>query len=119
MPAQYYPMLMIIALAGLIAASMLTLATLMGPYRPSKQKGEPFECGSPSRGSLHQRFSVKFYIVAILFILFDIEIVFIYPWAIQFMSLGMLAFVEMMIFIAVLVAGLAYVWKKGALEWEE
>jgi NADH-quinone oxidoreductase subunit A len=81
-------------------------------------KQEPFECGNVSSGPAWGRFSVKFYLAAILFIIFDVEVVFLYPWARLFRRLGMFGFVEMMIFISVLAFGLVYVWRKGALEWD-
>ena len=80
-------------------------------------KDETFECGNPPTGSAWDRFSIKFYLVAILFIIFDVEVVFMYPWALMFRELGLAGFVEMLVFIAVLGVGFAYAWRKGALEW--
>jgi NADH-quinone oxidoreductase subunit A len=101
-----------------IGALMLTLAMVLGPKNPSPIKGQPFECGSPAIGSARERFSVKYYVTAILFLVFDIESVFIYPWAVLFRKLGWFGFVEMLVFVAFIVVGLIYVLRKGALEWD-
>ncbi len=95
------------------------MSALLGPRRPSAVKSTVFEAGSePSPGTARQRFAVKFYVVALLFIVFDVETVFLYPWAVNFKALGWFGYVEMLIFAFTLVIGLAYVWKKGALDWE-
>jgi len=106
------------AVAGGIAGAMIGLSEFLGPRHVFREKMEPFECGENPIVSPKQRFSVRFYLVAMLFIVFDIEAVFLFPWAVIFQSLGLFGFVEMMIFILLLAAGLVYVWKKGALEWE-
>jgi len=105
---------------------MVTLSNVLGPRRPSRVKQTPFECGSLPVGSAHERFGVKFYVVAILFIVFDIEAVFVYPWAVLLLpdqqgnaGLGWAGYVTMGIFVATLVAGLVYVWKKGVLDWAD
>ena len=116
--ATYGPMLIMIAVALLLATLFFTGATLLGPKNPTREKMLPFECGSESSGGRHLKLSVKFYLTAILFVVFDIEAVFIYPWAIQFRSLGWLGLFEMFGFLAVVVVALVYVWRKGALEWE-
>jgi NADH-quinone oxidoreductase subunit A len=90
----------------------------VGLKKPTPVKLSPYECGMPPVGTARDRFSIKFYIIAMLFILFDIEAVFLYPWAVEFRKLGMFGFVEMGVFIAILLVGYIYVWKKGALEWE-
>ena len=90
----------------------------LGPRRPSEIKSEAFECGNPATGPAWGRFSVKFYLTAILFIVFDVEVVFLYPWALLFRRLGMFGFIEMMLFVVILTLGLVYVWRKGALEWD-
>jgi len=96
----------------------MVLSAILGPKKFSSIKLEQYECGVPApTGVRRGRLSVKFFLVAILFLVFDIEVVFLYPWAVAFKSLGILGFVEMGMFILVLVAGLAYAWKKGALEW--
>ncbi|GAB4294650.1 MAG: NADH-quinone oxidoreductase subunit A [Myxococcota bacterium] len=119
MAEQYIPVLVAFLVVGSIALAMLLMAMYLGPYKPTEKKNEPFECGNPSEGTHRKRFGIKFYIVALLFILFDIEIAFIYPWAVHFKRFGWFGFAEMMLFILVLSVGLIYVWRKGALNWEE
>ncbi len=114
----YFPLALAFLLAGGLAAALLGAALLLGPRRPSKVKAAPFECGSVPIGDARQRFGVKFYVVALLFIVFDIEAVFLYPWAVQVRELGWPGFAGMAIFGFTLLVGLVYVWKKGALEWE-
>ncbi len=104
--------------AGGLAGAMLAMGEFMGPKRLTSVKLEPFECGSTPIGPGRQRFNVKFYLVAMLFIIFDVEVVFLYPWAVIFRDLGVFGLVEMACFIFVLAAALVYVWKRGALEWE-
>ena len=118
MAIPYVAILVSLALAVVVAGVLLGPGALLRPSRPSSVKEEAFECGNPASGSAWGRFSVKFYLTAILFIVFDVEVVFLYPWAILFRRLGMFGFVEMMIFVAILTLGLAYVWRKGALEWD-
>ena len=98
---------------GILGASML-----FGPRKKKRGKADPYECGVPMLSDTKDRLSVHFYLVAILFILFDIETVFLIPWAVLYRSLGVPGLIEMGIFLAVIVFGLAYVWKRGALEWE-
>jgi NADH-quinone oxidoreductase subunit A len=114
----YFPLAATFALAGILAAALVGLAALLGPRRPSAIKSGPFECGSDPIGSARERFGVKFYLLALLFIVFDVEAVFVYPWAVLLKDLGWPGYVEMAIFAFTLVVGLAYVWKKGALDWE-
>jgi NADH-quinone oxidoreductase subunit A len=109
---------MMIALAAATSIGILVATSLIGPKKSFPEKMEPFECGESQLVSPKLRFSVKFYLVALFFVIFDIEAVFLYPWAVLFKDLGLFGFVEMMIFIAVLAVGLIYVWKRGALEWE-
>jgi NADH-quinone oxidoreductase subunit A len=117
--STYAPMfLMIVAGTGLAALFWLGASTLGGKLKETPEKMMPFECGSDSSGGRHLKLSVKFYLTAILFVVFDIEAVFVYPWAIQFRSLGWFGLAEMMSFLAVVVVALIYVWRKGALEWE-
>ncbi|WP_050725099.1 NADH-quinone oxidoreductase subunit A [Vulgatibacter incomptus] len=94
------------------------LSWLLGPKRMTAIKAEAFECGSESSGSARQRFGVKFYVVALLFVVFDVEAVFLYPWAVQFKELSWYGLATMSGFLFTLAMGLIYVWKKGALEWE-
>ena len=114
----YFPLAATFALAGILAVALVGLAALLGPRRPSAIKAAPFECGSDPVGSARERFGVKFYLLALLFIVFDVEAVFVYPWAVLLKDLGWVGYVEMAIFAFTLVVGLAYVWKKGALDWE-
>jgi NADH-quinone oxidoreductase subunit A len=118
MNLEYAAVLLIFLATGLLAVVMILATTYLGPKKPSKIKDEAFECGSPTSGPARSRFPVKFYVVAILFIIFDIEVAFLYPWAVLFRSLGMLGFIEMLFFVLILLFGLIYAWKRGALEWE-
>jgi NADH-quinone oxidoreductase subunit A len=113
----YFPVAAALLLCGLLAALLVGLATILGPRRPSAIKASPFECGSEPIGSARDRFGVKFYLIALLFIVFDIEAVFIYPWAVLLKELGWAGYTTMAVFAFTLVIGLAYVWKKGALDW--
>jgi NADH-quinone oxidoreductase subunit A len=101
-----------------IACGMIVMTSLLGPKKHFADKMEPFECGESQLVSPHQRFSVKFYLVGVLFVLFDIEAIFFFPWAILFRRLGLFGFVEMLLFILILGIGLLYVWKRGGLDWE-
>lgn len=114
----YGPIFMIVAFSLFIAVAMFTLASLLGPKNPTPEKAIPYECGSESTGAAHVKQSVKFYLTAILFVVFDIEAIFLYPWAVLFQRLGVMGFVEMLSFLAVLTVALVYCWKKGALEWQ-
>lgn len=122
----YLPIVLVFLLAGGVGWLMIFLSNVLGPRRPSAVKQAPFEFGSQPVGSARERFGVKFYVVAILFIVFDIEAVFVYPWAIQLLpdaqgvgGLGWAGYVSMGIFVATLVAGLVYVWKKGVIDWAD
>jgi NADH-quinone oxidoreductase subunit A len=106
------------ALAAGLVTLMVNFGRWLGPSRESPSKLDAFECGNESTGSAWGRFSVKFYLTAILFIIFDVEVVFLYPWAVRFRELGWFGFNAMAIFLAVLAFGLLYEWRKGALEWE-
>ena len=117
MASAYLALLFAFAVAVLIAGILAGAGALLRPFRPSPVKSEPFECGNPSSGPAWGRFSVKFYLTAILFIVFDVEVVFMYPWAVIFRPLGVFGFVEMAVFVFVLALGFVYVWRKGALEW--
>ncbi len=115
----FFPFAVVLFLALLVPAAMLILARLLGPYRPSPRKNDSYECGLDTvTQTVRGRFSVKFFMVAMCFLIFDIEVVFLYPWAVQFSSLGLLGMVEMFVFIGVLVVGLIYIWKRGVLSWE-
>ncbi len=114
----WFPVAVTLAVAALIVGLMCTINMIVGPARPSAIKGEAFECGNPSSGSAWGRFSVRFYLTAILFLLFDVEVIFLYPWAVELRKLGMFGFVEALIFIAILGIGLIYAWERGALDWD-
>jgi len=120
---QYYPILIIFLLVGGICSAIVAITTFVGPKKANRHKYKPFECGSDEIGDTRSRFSIKFYVVAIIFIIFDIETIFLYPWATLYKEftmagLGGLMFAEMALFVTILGVGLAYVWKKGALEWD-
>jgi NADH-quinone oxidoreductase subunit A len=114
---DYLPILILFLVAVLFGAGTIAVSHLVGPRKYGVEKMSPYESGMIPVGDARSRFSVKFYTVAILFILFDIEVVFMYPWAVIFKKLGMFGFLEMMVFIAILLVGYIYVWKKGALNW--
>lgn len=113
----YFPVLVQVHLGILVALALVGLAVLVGKKLKNKVKETPYECGIVPEGSARERFSVKFYLVGMLFILFDIEAIFLYPWAVVFRELKMFAFIEMFIFIALVLAGFFYIWKKGVLDW--
>src|SRR5580692_10986015 len=114
----YGPVFLMLAVAALVAGLFFTLASVLGKKHPTAEKSEPYECGSESSGGRHVKLSVKFYLTAILFVVFDIESVFVYPWALHFRALGWAGMIEMLSFLAVIAVALVYVWQKGALEWE-
>ena len=115
---EYIPLLMLVVLVVGSAVAMVVLSLIFSNRRPTAVKGTPYESGMPPIGGTRERFSVKFYLVAMLFIVFDIETVFMIPWAAGFRELGVFGLVEMGIFILILAVGLVYVWKRGALEWD-
>lgn len=122
---QYLPIFILLTLAGLLALVLLFISRILGPRRPSRKKLAPYESGMTPIGPAVRRMPVKFYLVAVLFILFDIEVVFFLPWAVIFrswadldQSLGVFLLVEMGVFVLILLVGYAYAWKKGALEWD-
>jgi len=115
--AEFIGVLLILGLALVVAGLMALAPKLLGPRREFAEKQEPFECGERQIVSPHQRFSVKFYLVAMLFVLFDLEAVFFYPWGALFRELGWFGFAAMGVFTVPLVVGLLYEWRKGALEW--
>ncbi|MGA2197560.1 MAG: NADH-quinone oxidoreductase subunit A [Bryobacteraceae bacterium] len=115
----YFPVLVQALLAMALAAGLLTASYLLGKRVRNKVKDMPYESGIVPTGDARQRFSVKFYLVAMLFILFDIEAIFLYPWAVVFRDLGMAGFVEMLIFVVLILSGFFYIWKKGALDWSK
>jgi NADH-quinone oxidoreductase subunit A len=115
--SAYLPLFLMIAVAIVVAMVMWTATTFLGPKNPTPEKLTPFESGAESTGAKDVRPSVKFYLAAILFVVFDVEAVFLYPWASVFRELGWLGFAEMLLFLLILGVTLAYAWKKGALEW--
>ena len=117
-PTDYFPVLVVFIMASLIGLGALVAGLLVRPRRPYAQKLFPYESGNPPIGEPRYKFSVKFYIIAMLFVVFDVEAVFLYPWAVAYDKLGILGFIEMMLFIFILLVGYAYVWKKGAFNWE-
>jgi NADH-quinone oxidoreductase subunit A len=116
--SPYAPVFILSVLSAVIVGAMVSLNKLFGPTATNPAKGEAFECGNPPSGSARGRSSVRFYMTALLFILFDVEVVFLYPWAVLFRELGFFGFVEMLTFLLVLGVGLLYAWRKGALEWD-
>ncbi|MGC1549172.1 MAG: NADH-quinone oxidoreductase subunit A [Rhodanobacter sp.] len=118
MLAEYWPVLLFIAVATGLGLALLAIGMLAGPRRPESDKLSPYECGFEAFEDARMRFDVRYYLLAILFIIFDLEIAFLFPWAVVFMKIGIVALIEMALFLLLLVIGFAYVWKKGALEWE-
>ena len=115
----WFPIAVSIAVAALVVGGMVTINRLIGPRPPrDKVKGEAFECGNPPSGPAWNRFSIRFYLTALLFLIFDVEIVFLYPWAVELRYLGIVGFVEAALFVAILVVGLIYAWQRGALDFE-
>ncbi len=115
--SNYFPVVVTFAVGALVVAVMTSLNALLGPRKKGDVKGEVFECGNEPSGPGWGRFSIKFYLVAILFIVFDVEVVFMYPWAVIYRELGVFGLVEMLVFMAILAVGYVYAWRKGALEW--
>ena len=120
MLAEYWPVLLFIGVAAGLGVVLLAIGLLAGPRRPGSEaeKLAPYECGFEAFEDARMRFDVRYYLLAILFIIFDLEIAFLFPWAVVFQQIGMIAMIEMGLFLLLLVVGFAYVWKKGALEWE-
>ena len=116
--ANYYPILIFLLIAGLVAAVMVGGSRLAAPQRPYPEKLSAYECGFEPFDDARRRFDVRFYLVAILFIIFDLEVAFLFPWAVTLGDIGMFGFFSMMGFLAVLTVGFIYEWNKGALEWE-
>ena len=114
----YFPVLLFIGIGLAIGVVPMTLGALLGPSKPDSEKNSPYECGFEAFEDARMKFDVRYYLVAILFILFDLEIAFLFPWAMVLTEIGAFGFVAMMIFLAILVVGFIYEWKKGALEWE-
>ena len=115
---EYTPLVILIGLVVVVAAAIIGLSHIVLRERPSPIKKTPYESGMPPLGGTRERFSVKFYLVAMLFIVFDIETVFMIPWGVSFGTLGLFGLVEMFIFVVILLVGFVYVWRRGALEWD-
>ena len=118
MLAEYLPILIFLAIAIALSAVMLGMSYLMAPQRPDAAKLSPYECGFDAFSDARGRFDIRFYLVTLLFIIFDLEVAFLFPWATVLGDIGLFGFWSMMIFLGVLTIGFAYEWKKGALEWE-
>jgi NADH-quinone oxidoreductase subunit A len=116
-PELYFPIVVQVVIAGVLAAALIAISYIFGKRVRNRVKDMPYESGIVPTGDARQRFSVKFYLVAMLFILFDIEVIFLYPWVVAFRELKMFGFVEMLIFVVLVLSGFLYIWKKGALDW--
>lgn len=115
---QYLPIFVLLGIAFVLAIVLATLSRILGPYRPNRNKLQPYESGMDPVGQAKDRYSIAFYLVAMEFIVFDLEVVFLYPWAVRFMDHGAGTFLAMVIFIAILFIGLVYTLKKGTLDWD-
>jgi NADH-quinone oxidoreductase subunit A len=118
MLAEYFPILLFIGVSLAVGVAPLALGKLLGPSRPDPEKLSPYECGFEAFEDARMKFDVRYYLVAILFILFDLEIAFLFPWAAVINDIGFAGFISMMIFLGILTVGFVYEWMKGALEWE-
>ncbi len=115
---EYLPVLSLFALSLFVAVMMVAMSHMVGPRRRTTVKGEPYESGIPPLGDARQRFAVKYYVVAMLFLVFDVEMIFLIAWAVVFRRLGLAGFLAILVFLLLVVAGLLYEWRKGSLEWE-
>ena len=118
MLANYLPVLIFLIVAAAMGAVLIALGFLLGPHRPDAAKLSPYECGFEAFEDSRMKFDVRYYLVAILFILFDLEIAFLFPWAVSLEAVGKFGIASMLVFIAILVVGFVYEWQKGALEWD-
>jgi NADH-quinone oxidoreductase subunit A len=118
MLAEYFPILLFILVGLAVGIAPMVLGRLVGPHRPDPEKLSPYECGFEAFEDARMKFDVRYYLVAILFILFDLEIAFLFPWAVALKDIGLAGFLSMMLFLTILVVGFVYEWMKGALEWE-
>ena len=117
MPQNYVPIFVFVGVIAILLPLTLMLAKLVRPSNPNKIKLMPYECGIDPIDNARGRYTVRYYIIAILFVVFDVETIFLFPWAVKFKALGLFGFVEILIFLAILIVGYIWVWKKGALEW--
>ena len=119
---EYLPILIFVGIGGVLGAALIVVPMVLAPYKPDPEKLSAYECGFPAFGDARMKFDVRFYLVSLLFIIFDLEVAFLFPWAISFTKMdgpaGVFAFWSMMVFLGVLTVGFIYEWKKGALEWE-
>ena len=115
---EYLPILVFLGIATVLSAALIVMPLVIAPSKPDPEKLSSYECGFPAFGDARMKFDVRFYLVAILFIIFDLEVSFLFPWAVAFGHLGVYGFWSMMLFLAVLTIGFIYEWKKGALEWD-
>ena len=115
---NYLPVLIFIVIGAVVGAAMIGMGFVLSPNRPDSEKNSPYECGFEAFEDSRMKFDVRYYLVAILFIIFDLEIAFLFPWSVVLDQIGMVGFWAMMIFLGILVVGFIYEWKKGALEWE-
>ena len=116
--SEYFPILVFLAIAGAIAVAMVAASFILARQQPNSEKLSPYECGFEPFEDARMRFDVRYYLVAILFIIFDLEVAFLFPWAVSLGDIGQFGFWSMVVFLAILTVGFAYEWKKGALEWE-
>ncbi len=115
---NYFPILLFILVGLGVGVAPIFLGKVVAPHRPDSEKNSPYECGFEAFEDARMKFDVRYYLVAILFILFDLEIAFLFPWAVVLQEIGLFGFISMMVFLGILVVGFIYEWKKGALEWE-
>ncbi|MGH8110665.1 MAG: NADH-quinone oxidoreductase subunit A [Rhodanobacteraceae bacterium] len=118
MLANYWPILLFLVVAGVIGVALIVIGWIAGPRRPDSEKSSPYECGFEAFEATRMKFDVRYYLIAILFILFDLETAFLFPWATVLTKVGVVALIEMFTFLILLVIGYVYIWKKGALEWD-
>ena len=115
---NYLPILVFLAIGFFVGIGAIAAGFIMGPHRPDQEKLSPYECGFEAFEDARMKFDVRYYLVAILFIIFDLEIAFLFPWGVVLREIGLFGFLAMVVFLGILVVGFAYEWKKGALEWE-
>lgn len=115
---QYFPVLIFIILGAIFGVVPVALGAMLGPRKPNSVKNAPYECGFPPFENARMKFDVRYYLIAILFIIFDLEIVFLFPWAVSLNNMDAIGFISMGVFLLILLVGFIYEWQKGALEWE-
>ena len=115
---NYVPILVLFLLAAAFGLGCVAISAVLGPKRPNPDKMSVYECGMTVEPGAKRPFDIKYYLIAMAFLIFDVEVVFLYPWAVKYKALGLFGFVEMMVFMFILLVGYAYIWRKGVLEWE-